>query len=61
MRREISETLDLAREAASRTDDGAADDCRRHVTALMGDIARHRQAGSDLVYEAYAVDIGAGD
>jgi len=27
----------------------------------MGDIARHRQAGSDLVYEAYAVDIGAGD
>jgi hypothetical protein len=26
--------------------------------ALLGRLARHRQHGSDLVYEAYAVDIG---
>jgi hypothetical protein len=27
-------------------------------TALLGRLVRHRQHGSDLVYEAYAVDIG---
>lgn len=31
---------------------------REEVTALMGQLVRHRQTGSDLVYEAYAVDIG---
>lgn len=61
LRQRISETLDVARDAANRTDLGAADDVRQQVTALMGDIVRHRQAGSDLVYEAYAVDIGDGD
>jgi hypothetical protein len=53
--------LDLARGAASRTDDGATGEIRRAVTDLVGSIARHRQAGSDLVFEAYEVDIGAGD
>ena len=37
------------------TDLGVArDDMQR----LMGRIVRHRQAGSDLVWEAYAIDIG---
>jgi hemerythrin HHE cation binding domain-containing protein len=27
-------------------------------TALLGRLVRHRQAGADLVYEAYEVDIG---
>ncbi len=31
---------------------------REDVTGLMGRIARHRQRGSDLVYEAYVVDLG---
>jgi hypothetical protein len=31
---------------------------REDVTELMGRIARHRQRGSDLVYEAYVVDLG---
>lgn len=31
---------------------------RRRVTRLLGRIIRHRQQGADLVYEAYAVDIG---
>jgi hypothetical protein len=26
--------------------------------ALLASLVRHRQRGSDLVYEAYAVDIG---
>ncbi|MGC5583416.1 hemerythrin domain-containing protein [Ornithinimicrobium sp. W1665] len=31
---------------------------REAVTSLVGRLVRHRQRGSDLVYEAYAVDIG---
>ena len=31
---------------------------REEVTNLMGMLVRHRQAGSDLVYEAYEVDLG---
>lgn len=61
LREHISETVDLARQAADRTDAGAADQVRQAVTDLMGAIIYHRQAGSDLVYEAYEVDIGAGD
>lgn len=61
LRERISETADLARQAAGSTDAGAADQVRQAVTDLMGTIVYHRQAGSDLVYEAYEVDIGAGD
>ena len=32
---------------------------RRRVLALLARLAEHRQRGSDLVYEAYSVDIGA--
>jgi len=28
---------------------------------LLGRLVRHRQRGSDLLYEAWAVDIGGGD
>jgi hypothetical protein len=34
---------------------------RRRVVALLGRLAVHRHRGSDLVYEAYNVDIAAGD
>ena len=34
---------------------------RDRLTALLGLLSRHRQGGADLVYEAYAVDIGVGD
>jgi|KBSSwiStaDraftv2_1062776.scaffolds.fasta_scaffold110778_3 hypothetical protein len=30
-------------------------------TRLLGRIVRHRQRGADLVYEAYAYDLGGGD
>jgi hypothetical protein len=33
-------------------------DFREEVTALMGQMVRHRQTGADLVFEAYEVDIG---
>ena len=34
------------------------DALRDDVQRLMGRIVRHRQHGSDLVWEAYAIDIG---
>ncbi|HSJ28975.1 MAG TPA: hypothetical protein VLB67_12250 [Acidimicrobiia bacterium] len=33
---------------------------RRRVIRLLGHLVDHRQRGSDLVYEAYSVDLGAG-
>jgi hypothetical protein len=37
-----------------------ADELRIDLTALLAALARHRQRGADLVYEAYAVDLGGG-
>ena len=34
---------------------------RDQVVALLTSLVRHRQAGADLVYEAYNVDVEAGD
>lgn len=34
------------------------DELRAHATAMLAELLRHRQYGSDLVFEAYAVDIG---
>lgn len=31
---------------------------REDVTALIGQLVRHRQKGADLIYEAYEVDLG---
>lgn len=62
---EFSATL-AAELRALRAVDGAnsLDDVaevRQRLTDLLRGLFRHRQAGSDLVYEAYAVDIGVGD
>ncbi|MEP7019756.1 MAG: hypothetical protein ABI808_03825 [Pseudonocardiales bacterium] len=38
-----------------------AEDARRRATVLLGRLARHRQRGADLIYEAYQTDIGGGD
>ncbi|HYA68179.1 MAG TPA: hypothetical protein VED63_05550, partial [Acidimicrobiales bacterium] len=42
-------------------DGEGVDKVRRRVLALMGGLVRHRHLGSDLVYEAYMVDIEASD
>ena len=36
-------------------------DVREEALGLLQAIARHRQRGADLIYEAYSVDIEAGD
>ncbi|MEO5608217.1 MAG: hypothetical protein ABIQ61_06955 [Ornithinibacter sp.] len=43
------------------TDEGALAAHREAATSLVGRLVRHRQRGSDLIYEAYAVDIGGSD
>jgi hypothetical protein len=40
---------------------GGWDEVRERGTHLLGALVRHRQRGADLVYEAYAVDIGGQD
>ena len=37
---------------------GEADTIRDLGTALLGRLARHRQRGADLIYQAYQVDLG---
>ncbi|USQ80700.1 hypothetical protein NF556_03310 [Ornithinimicrobium faecis] len=39
-------------------DDADLERLRESGTHLIGQLVRHRQRGGDLVYEAYAVDIG---
>lgn len=36
-------------------------DVRERATRLLVHLIRHRQRGADLIYEAYATDIGGGD
>ena len=36
-------------------------DVRERATSLLGALVRHRQRGADLIYDAYATDIGGAD
>lgn len=61
IRSELSSTLDHIRQLESNANETAIAAVREHVTTLVTDLARHRQHGADLVYEAHAVDIGGSD
>lgn len=53
----------IATEMATATaalDAGVAE-AREAVLSLLAHLARHRQLGADLIYEAYAVDLGGSD
>ena len=41
--------------------DAEVTDVRESVLSVLAHLARHRQLGADLVYEAYAVDLGGSD
>ena len=69
LRREHSDILATITRAEKRlavppADDDAYDDwsdeMRAELTTLLVALARHRQRGADLVYEAYDVDLGGG-
>jgi hypothetical protein len=59
--REHAQIRDLVEDLLTCASEPEANDVNRVRdlgTALLGRLVRHRQHGSDLVYEAYAVDIG---
>jgi hypothetical protein len=56
LRRNVDEALALVHEPFPPETDLAT--VRDEIQRLMGRIVRHRQAGSDLVWEAYSIDIG---
>ena len=47
--------------AALSSLDGDIAETRERVLSLLARLARHRQLGADLVYEAYDVDLGGSD
>jgi hypothetical protein len=53
----IAEALTEAERALA----GPPDEVREAVLSVLARLARHRQRGADLMYEAYAVDIGGED
>ncbi len=56
----VNGELRLGEPPADDTYEAWAEDLRVELTALLAALARHRQRGADLIYEAYAVDIGGG-
>jgi hypothetical protein len=65
LRDEHGELVDAIAAASARLRSGTTfaedewvDAMRDRLLALLGVLVRHRQRGADLVYEAYAVDIG---
>lgn len=53
---------DLVRRVGDgRGDPSTPADLREKILVLLERLARHRQGGADLLYEAYQVDISAGD
>jgi hypothetical protein len=49
---------DLLTRVSQPVPDGDVDAIRDLGTALLGRLARHRQRGADLIYQAYEVDLG---
>jgi hypothetical protein len=56
-----AEIAALVADSAAPVGAGDVDGLRERGTSLLGHLVRHRQRGADLIYEAYATDIGGGD
>jgi hypothetical protein len=56
-----AEISELVADSAAPVGPGDMDDLRERATRLLGHLVRHRQRGADLIYEAYATDVGGGD
>jgi hypothetical protein len=61
IRRQMADLLEAVRAVVDSGDGERARLVRSDLVLLLADLTRHRQLGADLVYEAYAVDIGVGD
>lgn len=55
------DTADLIGRCGTVTDEDAVQTVRSDALDLINALARHRQHGADLLYEAYEVDIAASD
>ncbi len=51
----------LGEQLAAAGAEAKADTLRHDLLRLIGQLARHRQVGADLLYEAYVVDVSVGD
>jgi hypothetical protein len=59
---EIAELIaDLVSDTEAPVTPGDVETVRDRGTLLLSRLARHRQRGADLIYEAYETDIGGGD
>lgn len=56
----LDDVLSLVRSCGGACDETAVESIRLATVDLLRLISRHRQAGADLVYKAYNVDIGGG-
>jgi hypothetical protein len=57
----LHELLDQLRRATNHArTDGQVRGIREHGTAVLALLAKHRQRGADLIYEAYQRDLGGG-
>lgn len=61
IRRGIAESLVAVRSLAHGRGSDGVTDVRENLLGLIARLSRHRQRGADLIFEAYAVDIGEGD
>jgi hypothetical protein len=61
IRDELADLLVTVRAVARSGDPAEALRVRERAVDVLAALSRHRQSGADLVYEAYAVDLGAGD
>jgi hypothetical protein len=61
LRAEHRELLAACHRALSMSADWSSDALRRRVNRLLARLAIHRQTGAELLYDAYNVDIAAGD
>lgn len=64
MRREHEELTETTRgllDLLNLEEGQDASDLRQAILSLLGELALHRQHGSDLVYDAYNIDIAAAD
>ena len=56
----LDDVLALVRSCGGACDETTVESIRLATVDLLRLISRHRQAGADLVYKAYNVDIGGG-
>ena len=61
LRQEHRDLKAACRRALSMTADWSSERLRRRVNVLLARLAMHRQEGAELLYDAFNVDIAAGD